>query len=355
MIPPKPIARDGPFRLRDYLRRFRDDLLSAQPARLYRAKMAELRLPFFQSVLINDLALVSRVLRERPDDFPKARRLHAGLRPLLGRSVFTTRGAEWRRQRAAIDPAFEKGRLRAALPAMLDASAGLAARLPEGEVEIEAAASHAAADRDLPRALLAAHRRRDRRAGRSPRSTPISGPPRCSVPRRCFRASPGPRAAPCAARRATSARPCAPSSIAGPTTSRRERRRTTLATRLLRAVDPETGRPLTRREAADQVAMFFLAGHETSASALSWGLYLLASHPNWQDAVAAEGARDWTGFGLGDLSSLPVTRDVFARDAAPLSAGSDAAARGGRAGQVPRPSHPARRAGRDQPMAPAPP
>ena len=38
----------------------------------------------------------------------------------------------------------------------------------------------------------------------------------------------------------------------------------------------------------DQVAIFFLAGHETSASALAWTLYLMALSPEWQDKVAAE-------------------------------------------------------------------
>jgi cytochrome P450 len=61
----------------------------------------------------------------------------------------------------------------------------------------------------------------------------------------------------------------------------------------------------------DQVAIFFLAGHETSASALAWALYLLATHPEAQDRVAAE-AR---AFGLrpefGTLSRLRFTRDVF--------------------------------------------
>ena len=36
----------------------------------------------------------------------------------------------------------------------------------------------------------------------------------------------------------------------------------------------------------DQVAIFFLAGHETSASALGWALYLLATHPEVQERVA---------------------------------------------------------------------
>jgi cytochrome P450 len=42
------------------------------------------------------------------------------------------------------------------------------------------------------------------------------------------------------------------------------------------------------REMVDQVAIFFLAGHETSAAALGWALYLLATHPEAQARAAAE-------------------------------------------------------------------
>ena len=40
-------------------------------------------------------------------------------------------------------------------------------------------------------------------------------------------------------------------------------------------------------ETADQVAIFFLAGHETGASALSWTPWLLAAHPGWQERCAS--------------------------------------------------------------------
>ena len=62
---------------------FRQDILSAQPARLYHAWMAEFRTPFFRSYLCNDPALVARILLERPDDFPKSDRIREGLSPLL--------------------------------------------------------------------------------------------------------------------------------------------------------------------------------------------------------------------------------------------------------------------------------
>ena len=146
MIPPKPQPRPDRVSLWRYLRLFRQDILSAQPARLYRAWMAEFRTPFFRSYLCNDPALIDLVLKERPDDFPKSGRIGEGLRPLLGRSVFVTNGAEWKRQRRIIDPAFEGGRLRDTYPAMLAAGQAAVARLAEGVQEVEAPMSHAAAD-----------------------------------------------------------------------------------------------------------------------------------------------------------------------------------------------------------------
>ena len=108
--PPKPPAREGRVSLWRYARLFRRDILSAQPARLYRAWMAEFRTPFFRSYLCNDPKLVELVLNKRPDDFPKSDRIREGLAPLLGNSVFVTNGEEWKRQRRIIDPAFEGGR-----------------------------------------------------------------------------------------------------------------------------------------------------------------------------------------------------------------------------------------------------
>ncbi|MGC1488951.1 MAG: cytochrome P450, partial [Albidovulum sp.] len=149
MRPPKPAARADKVSLWRYMRLFRADILSAQPARLYRAWMAEFRTVFFRSYLCNDPALIRQVLKEEPDDFPKSDRIGEGLRPLLGRSVFVTNGAEWQRQRRIINPAFEGGRLRHSFAPMHSAAKAAVARLGAraGQVvEIEEIASHAAAD-----------------------------------------------------------------------------------------------------------------------------------------------------------------------------------------------------------------
>ena len=82
-----------------------------------------------------------------------------------------------------------------------------------------------------------------------------------------------------------------------------------LATKIMTTKDPETGECFSAEEMVDQVAIFFLAGHETSASALAWALYLMALYPEWQDKVAAE-AQSLTG-DFSAMSKMPITRDVF--------------------------------------------
>ena len=80
IVPPKPPSRQGGFALWQYLRTFRRDILSANPERLYGAKMAEFRMPFLHTFLVNDPALWRRVLTDEPLSFPKSPRMAAGLR-----------------------------------------------------------------------------------------------------------------------------------------------------------------------------------------------------------------------------------------------------------------------------------
>ena len=84
MRPPKPPSRPDQVPLWRYLRLFRQDILSAQPERLFHAWMAEFRTPFFRSYLINQPELINQVLRQRSQEFPKSDRVGEGLRPLPG-------------------------------------------------------------------------------------------------------------------------------------------------------------------------------------------------------------------------------------------------------------------------------
>ncbi len=56
------------------------------------------------------------------------------------------------------------------------------------------------------------------------------------------------------------------------------------------ARDPDTGALFPPDRLADQVATMIVAGHETTAVALFWSLYLLAGAPEIQGRLAAEAA-----------------------------------------------------------------
>lgn len=315
MIPPKPISRPDRVSLWRYLRLFRRDILSAQPERLYGAWMAEFRTPFFRSYLANDPALVQTILRDRPRDFPKSDRIGEGLRPLLGQSVFLTNGTTWDHQRRIIDPAFERGRVTQSLPAMWEAGQAMVARVLDQigkgtEIEIEEVASHAAAD-VIFRTLfsipiddeIAAQVFHEFRAYQ--RSQPILNLAAFVPLPRWF-----PRFHRAETKRAAKR-------IRALITQLVDQRRKAiadgtapddLATRIMTTPDPETGQCFTAAEMVDQVAIFFLAGHETSASALGWALYCCAAAPDWQDRIAQEAA---TLSDPNEVKRLTTSRDVF--------------------------------------------
>lgn len=315
MLPPKPPARPDKVSLFRYLRLFRQDLLSAQPKRLYRAWMAEFRTPFFRSFLVNQPDLVETVLKTRPDDFPKSGRISEGLRPLLGNSVFLTNGETWKRQRRIIDPSFEGGRLRDTFPAMWDAAQACVTRLQGQvgqEVEFEEVTSHAAAD-VIFRTLFSIPieheiagqvftRFRDYQRQQPLLNLAAFVPLPSWVPR--FHARQTKQAAKeirGLIAQLTSTRMAEIEAGTAPDD---------LATKIMTTKDPQTGERFDTEEMIDQVAIFFLAGHETSASALAWTLYLMALYPGWQDRLAEEAtALDQKGFGV--MSKLRLSRDVF--------------------------------------------
>ncbi|MGC1529128.1 MAG: cytochrome P450 [Bradyrhizobium sp.] len=75
------------------------------------------------------------------------------------------------------------------------------------------------------------------------------------------------------------------------------------------ARDPETNEAFSDAQLGDQVATMILAGHETTATALFWSLYLLALDPVAQEQLAAE-ARQVQADGEADLDRLKFTRAV---------------------------------------------
>ncbi|MFN3680851.1 MAG: cytochrome P450 [Nitrospira sp.] len=86
-----------------------------------------------------------------------------------------------------------------------------------------------------------------------------------------------------------------------------------LLDRLLEARDDETGAGLTDQELRDEALTIFAAGHETTANALTWTWYLLATHPDVKARFHDEldrvlGEKRPTA---DDLPNLPYTRALF--------------------------------------------
>ena len=318
-LPPKPAARADRVSLWKYLKLFRQDILSAQPQRLYRAWMAEFRTPFFRSFMCNDPELVDLVLNKRPDNYPKSERVREGLVPLLGNSVFITNGETWKRQRRIIDPAFEGGRLRDTFPAMWDAGVAAVERLRkealDGPIEIEAQTSHAAADvifrtlfsipieHEVAGKVFSTFREHQKEQPVVNLGALLPLPkwfPRFHS-RRTKETATQIRAL---IEQLTTERMAAIEAGTAPDD---------LATKIMTTPDPETGEKFDTEEMVDQVAIFFLAGHETSASALAWALYLLALYPEWQDKLAAEAQEvlDPEKIYFSAVSKLRTSREVF--------------------------------------------
>jgi cytochrome P450 len=81
-----------------------------------------------------------------------------------------------------------------------------------------------------------------------------------------------------------------------------------LLERLMRARDPETGKAMNDEQLVDNLLTFYLAGHETTAKALTWTLYLLARSPEWSVALEEEVARVTGG---GEVEAAHIERLVL--------------------------------------------
>jgi cytochrome P450 len=83
---------------------------------------------------------------------------------------------------------------------------------------------------------------------------------------------------------------------------------------LLLSARDEDGAPLPLRRVRDEAATFMLAGHETTANALSWMWYLLALNPEARDRMLAEvdeALADGRTPGFDDVARLPWTAACF--------------------------------------------
>jgi cytochrome P450 len=86
-----------------------------------------------------------------------------------------------------------------------------------------------------------------------------------------------------------------------------------LLSMLLQARDEDTGQGMSDRQLRDEVMTTFLAGHETTANALTWTWYLLSRHPEIEANLHDELDRVLAGRypAYADLKDLPYCRMVI--------------------------------------------
>ena len=267
--------------------------------------------------LVNDPPLVRQVLVDQVERFPKHPLTLWLLQPLIGHAIFSVNGAEWARQRRLVDQAFQVAQLRRVFPQMRGAVEALLERLErfgDGPVEMEAEMTLVTADvivrtilsRPLEAAeaadILQAFQRYQRRAGQA-------------LVLRLLQL-PAPLLQRYLGRHARTIRTWISAVIeerlAAPAGSEPP---DDLLQALLEAQDPETGSRFSAEELVDQVCFLFLAGHETSASALGMACYLLAQFPEAQQRLRLEVQAALAGqerpLGFDDLRLLPYGTALF--------------------------------------------
>ncbi|MEI1277218.1 cytochrome P450 [Leptospira venezuelensis] len=86
-----------------------------------------------------------------------------------------------------------------------------------------------------------------------------------------------------------------------------------LISMLLEVRDEETGETMSESQVRDEAITLLLAGHETTANALSWGFYLLSKHPEICEKVREEANRVLGNKTptLEDVQKLTYTRKVL--------------------------------------------
>ncbi|MEZ4382639.1 MAG: cytochrome P450 [Nannocystaceae bacterium] len=259
-------------------------------------------------------AAIHHFLVDHPERYVKRSRGFMKIREFLGEGLLTAEGEHWRRQRRIAQPAFHRQRIAGFAATMTRATRAMLQRWDN----LSARGEVVDVDREMSRLTL-------RIAGETLLSADVEGDadvvgrsvsalntwasrsmlhllhPPMWVPVKTNReARAGARALDelvfgmIAARRASGDDPG------------------DLLSMLMGAVDEETGESMSDQQLRDEVMTIFLAGHETTANALSWALYLLSLHPPVMRAVADElvrvlGGRTPTA---DDMPGLKITERV---------------------------------------------
>lgn len=287
--------------------------------RSYNMKMGEYRLPTSKLFMVNDLKEVKKMMIEEPNAYPKHQVLHEILEPLLGDSIFTTNGEEWQRQRDLLIPGFKQNSVDKVFARMTLATDAMQKRLKlesDAEVfDIEPEMTLVTADiifraimstsidekeaREVVRAFSEFQRR-------SPFMTLLR---MFGLPKNWLLETMDKKRL----REGKIIRRAIERTIK---TRHAAFKKGETQEDILHAVfetAEKSDYEFSVKEITDQIVMLFLAGHETSAAALTWTIYLISMFPEEQDKLLEEieSINPDKPFSFKDVKELKYLKQVF--------------------------------------------
>ena len=232
---------------------------------------------------------IKHVLQENNQGYVKGVVI-AKLKVLIGEGLFTSEGDFWRRQRRLAQPAFHRQRLAGFADAMTTTAARVldrwAPRVRSGEPFDVSAQMSALTLGVVGRTLFG--RSLDDETDQVSRALLDA---LAIMDERMMAMVPPPLWWPSAANRRLRRAIAGLDRVVFDIIETRRRSlpdRGDLLAMLMQVRDEETGEGMTDRQLRDEVMTFLLAGHETTAMALSWTWYLLARHPEIETRLVAE-------------------------------------------------------------------
>ncbi len=252
---------------------------------------------------INDPEAVRRVLLDNVENYPKPDQL-ARVFPLMVDGLFGTDGAPWRSQRRLMAPVFTPAALQDFLPIFTEVAQATAASWEHEQpetIDVAAAATRATFD-IISRALFSAEQGLAGDEAADHVAAMLDGVGQVGIMAYLglSQFDPSPRAR--AGRRGTAY-------LTQRITAFIERRQADpsppadFMTRLIDAFAADHPPKQAAKLALSNAVTFLVAGHETTANALAWTLYLLSEQPNAQ-AWAAQEAREALAGGGGPQQVL---------------------------------------------------
>jgi cytochrome P450 len=259
---------------------------------------------------------IRRVLCDNHAAYDKQTRGYGALRAILGEGLVTSEGSFWKRQRRIAQPAFHKRRLAELGDTMRAATIDLAqswAPLADGRHEVDVADAMMRLTLRIAGETLFGYDLSDETSEIGAAVTDMLRYFRAIFPSFSPLARWMPTPTVLRGRRALRKMDALVARIIAERRARPAAAKADLLGMLMDARDEDTGEGMTDAQLRDEIVTMLMAGHETTANALGWTLYLLSQHPAEALSVGAEIDRELDGRppGAEDLRKLVYTDQVL--------------------------------------------